>query len=726
MSNPRIRHLPLLMLALAAASPARADEPAGAPRPVPRFERAVARRSPEAPTPPVVSRPADLAASSRGASRRSTLAREGAPHAAPSPAMEPAGRDGGAIATRPGPGPRPPRPAPTDAEVERRGLEEGAAMAEGLARTSGRREFYRAGFHDGQRAALDDPSIGRWEYDEGVRLGRQDPVARDYGAQEGRRAAVGAARRDAPSQVESQFLDLDWKAVPSPRPPRRDFDGSFPTTPEPQIEPLFAEYPIGRDSAFAPRGADAFDDARWTPRALYRSAGRREVVDPGWQDPDRAFRVWIADGGRARFWTSLDAPAARSLFEAAFADGFLDRLRPMYAAVLDRAYGQGFEDGWRYGAFLRAEWSFRRGYAAGFDGAIGFAAEVAFERSYPAAFAREYDGAFAEWIDSARPAILSAALLDGDDDGIFQPGEDVMARYVLANYGGAAGSFQLELGGAPLTNPSTAEVRIPARARIESTTPLRARIDRGASAPSKETLVLHLDRERFDLPVRVAFPMEFTGNVSYESLPLEGRARVAFEVANRSRKPQTQVVVVRDGPGAGDRRSLGSVDAGAVVEAAFELDGVRPVELLGGGLIVRATLTAGEEIQGRTAARFPDLATRLDHPGLVAYLVRLGHDPSPETADVDDARRLLMQRLRADWGARVAEDGNSYRDDAEDGGARTALGELVRAYERERESLRGSIAWNGLDDEIAGVLESLEGAHPNLRRWAKKLAARLS
>jgi hypothetical protein len=85
-----------------------------------------------------------------------------------------------------------------------------------------------------------------------------------------------------------------------------------------------------------------------------------------------------------------------------------------------------------------------------------------------------------------------------------------------------------------------------------------------------------------------------------------------------------------------------------------------------------------------------------------------------------------MQRLEADWRARGAEKGNAYRDDAADGGTRTALGELVRAYERDHPTLRGSLAWNGLDDEISALSERLDGVHPSLRRWMRKLASRLA
>jgi hypothetical protein len=330
---------------------------------------------------------------------------------------------------------------------------------------------------------------------------------------------------------------------------------------------------------------------------------------------------------------------------------------------------------------------------------------------------------------TSRPAILAARLEDANDDGVFQPGEDVIVDYVLANFGGAEETLRLDIEGAPLASGAALDVRLPGRVRVAAAGPLRARLDPDVPVPSTGTLVMRLAAERRDLPLRVSYPMEFTGDIAYESLPLEGLARVRFEVVNRSRKAQEGVLVLREGLAAGgpdDRRFLGRVEPGQAVEAELTLRQVRPLDLLGGTLVVEAAVLANGELHHRRAARFPDMATRLDHPALVEYLVRLGHDPNPDPVDVDGARRLLMQRLEADWSARRAEKGNSYRDDATGSGSRTALGELVRAYERDRSVLRGSLAWNGLDDEIRALSDRLEGVHPSLRRWMRKLASRLA
>jgi hypothetical protein len=298
----------------------------------------------------------------------------------------------------------------------------------------------------------------------------------------------------------------------------------------------------------------------------------------------------------------------------------------------------------------------------------------------------------------------------------------------LANYGGAPGTFSLSLDGRPLAASAEVQVVLSARSTTQRDISVSVVLDPAAIAPSTETLVLRVGDQRADLPFLVSFPMEFTGDVTYESRPVEGRAQIQLEVVNRSRRAVANVDVVRE-QGAkdlpSDRRPLGTVDPGTTRIVEFSLDSVHPLDLLGGTLEVRAAVLADGRAQGRKVARFPELATRLDDPSMIEYLVTLGGEEDPSLPDVEQARRLLMQRLRADWVVRCAEDGNAYQTDDKTGATETALGELVRAYERDRSSLSRSPAFHGLDLEIAQLADQLPGVHPNLRRWMKRLASRL-
>jgi len=615
----------------------------------------------------------------------------------------------------------------SDAEIESRGVEAGAAMADALAASEGRLVAYRVGVWEGQNAALADPLPDRFEYEAGLRRGRWDPEARAYGTTLGAADAGARAGTDAAHQVELQFRDLDRKPVQSPRIAPSEYLPELPTTPTPDIAGLYAEFPPARVPGVAHALPAAFAGWSYDPARLHGCKGWREFSSFDWQDPDAAFHRFKEDPRRSAYYRRLPSPRARALFEASFLDGFLDRLPATYDHFLDPAFADGYDDGWGYGAFLHAEWSFRRGYAEGFDDAAVLAAQVSFERAYPIEYGRVYDATFREWMDSARPAILGARLLEDNDDGIFEPGEALVLELELANYGGAAGTFPLSLEGKALAAPVDIDVPLPARRRLMPRE-LATALEETTRAPSTQTLVLRVGPERQDLPLLVSYPMEFTGNISYQAAALDGRGRVRFEVVNRSRRTVEAVDVAREtvnGAAAAERKSLGAVAPGVTTEAEFVVEGIRALDFIAGDVEVVAALEAGGKTHGRKTARFPELATRLDDPTLVEYLVRLGSDADPDLRDVRQARRLLMQRLEADWRARCEEDGNSYQADVANGSARTALGELVAAYGRERKTLSRSIAFHGLDDEIRALAEGLPGVHPNLRRSMKKLAARI-
>lgn len=606
---------------------------------------------------------------------------------------------------------------PSSAELRRAGYQAGRWAADSLSRTAGRREAYRVGFWEGQRAAFADPEVGRWERADGLRAGRLDPAALDHGAREGERAAYENAPIEARGQVERQFSDLAWKPLRSPRPGEAAFRAGFPATVAPTLEVVFREVAVG-----APRAAESFRGWGWDPYRLHGCESWNTFYDAGWQDADRAFAFWASEPSRASFWRRLDGPAPRGDFRAAFDDGFWEGLEVAPTSWLDAVHAEGFADGWQHGAAVRGEWAWRQGYAEGFDRALAFSAEIAYDHAWPRAFTRAYDEEFDAWMTSARPAILDARLRDGNDDGVFQPGERVEVVWTVANLGGVAGSFAVAVDGGALVAPGDATVSAPARRRVDAARPIVVTLDANAAAPADENLVLRVEGLERGLPLRVAFPVEFTGEVDYRSRPLEGRADVAFEVENRSRKPVEGLEVALDGR---DRRAVGRLDPGESAVVSFALDGVRPLDLLSGSLAVKAQAFVGGEPWDGRFVRFPELATDLGNPALLDYVVALGRERDADPADVAQARRLLAQRLAADWDVARRGDGNPYKDDVQDGGTRTALAELVAAYAGDRQTLSRSIAFHGLGDEIAAQIEELPGANPLLRKWARRLAAKL-
>ena len=86
----------------------------------------------------------------------------------------------------------------------------------------------------------------------------------------------------------------------------------------------------------------------------------------------------------------------------------------------------------------------------------------------------------------------------------------------------------------------------------------------------------------------------------------------------------------------------------------------------------------------------------------------------------------MIRRLRVDWEAVARARGNAYKDDYRNGTTRTALGDLVRTYEEQGAGVARPDLWRSLANRIDELAETLPGVHPRLRKYVRKLAARLS
>ncbi len=103
----------------------------------------------------------------------------------------------------------------------------------------------------------------------------------------------------------------------------------------------------------------------------------------------------------------------------------------------------------------------------------------------------------------------------------------------------------------------------------------------------------------------------------------------------------------------------------------------------------------------------------------------MSRDPGTSSAELAAARELLMLRLEADWTAAVRARGNPYKNDLKTRGSRTALGDLVQTYRREKNGLARPEVFGGLSSEIMTLARELPGPHPLLRRYVRRLALQL-
>jgi hypothetical protein len=209
---------------------------------------------------------------------------------------------------------------------------------------------------------------------------------------------------------------------------------------------------------------------------------------------------------------------------------------------------------------------------------------------------------------------------------------------------------------------------------------------------------------------------------------LAGTATVEVRVANSSRKALDAVIDLARVEGYPQRafRPLGRVRPGEIVTASFDLTGIRTADLLTGDPTLVFEVTSSAVIHDGMEFRFPDLVSDLRSDDLLRYMLALSRNPGASPVDILEARRLMLRRLRVDWKAAVRSRGNPYKRDYRSWGGETALGALVVACRDERDRIARPEVFDGLGGEIESLARQLPGIHPFLRKYAKRLARRVS
>jgi hypothetical protein len=613
---------------------------------------------------------------------------------------------------------RPPRSAAPDA-VRREAARAAVWAANHTVDKFGFVEYFRVGFHTGMRVALADERLGKWDFREGLRLGRRDPQARAVGAAAGSAAAADAARAAAREKVEQQFLDLDREPRFAPLAASPAFTPATQWATTPTLREIFVVIPAPRQTV---------DLGRYDAWKLYECDSHTVFFDNSWSDWRRAFDQWLSNPMRSRVYRRLTTEIERERFKRLFRV----ELRRQVARQLERkllpAHDRGFDAGWDYGARLNYEWNFRLGYSEGFDRAAGQAAGAAFAATYAPAFRREYRVAFDDWSSSVRPEILAVSIADGNDDGIYQPGESLLVGYELANYGGASGAVELELHGPHLTGSATRHVLLPRRSVLRSDRALRAAIVAATPARTRSAVTLALGQHAERVDLLVSYPLEFAGRAEPLRIDaLDGTATVLVRVANRSRKvvPATLALERLDDPTRPELRELGPIGPGDTISTSFRLSGIRPLDLIGGRLALRFDVQNGTTLHDGLGYRFPVLAHDLGNDDLLRYMVVLSRDPGADRREIAAARNLMLSRLRVDWKAAVRRRGNPYKKDFKLRRGDTALGALVATYVAEQHGMTRPEVFAGLGGEIELLALELPGIHPFLRKYVKRLARRM-
>lgn len=623
------------------------------------------------------------------------------------------------------------RPTPEDRQVrERRAWLDTMAIDAGR-RTAdnridpGRRQYYRVGFYEGQRAALTTHGIGNWDLVEGRRVGWRDRRARDRGLVEGRASAEQRAWDDAREQVAGQFMDLSREPRFLPEFSIPPFDPPRAAASAPTLDEVFTDFPLRSFGPPRQRLEFFFADWSYDGPSLYHCSSWSDVYDADWQRSSTNLNRWRRNRHRHRGPVN---PVEFARFVEVYEAALTNRLSRLYRERLLPAHDLGFDDGFIYGAFVRQELEFRRGYHEGFLEARTDATIAAFERHYATAYEDAYAGVFAEWSDNPKPDLGAVGLRDGDDNGVTEPGEELLVDYEVINYGGAPGRFPVWASGTVLRDTARSTISVPARSSARGPRPLLVRVDPGTAPRTHHEIEFQMTDASRTLPLYVSYPLELErGSVRTDRDDLAGRVTVAVRLVNRSRRPVAGKVRLETGPLPTHRETADVGDLGPADQTlvSFDLEGLDPLKLMAGDVFVTLAAEGRGLSQDRLTHHLPDTARDLSDRSLLIYMLRLAEDERANPAEIEAARDLMLLRLREDWKVAVIARGNPFKADYKRGESRTALGDLVHTYRDRRLDLASPEVFAGLSGEITVLAATLPGAHPQLRKYVRRLATEL-
>jgi hypothetical protein len=610
--------------------------------------------------------------------------------------------------------------------LERRLIADARRAAEQQVSGPGKRNYFRVGFYYGMLDALGDERIGRLDFRLGLDDGLADREARRIGRRLGSDAAAELGSLDAESAVAEQFRDLESEPVFAAVPGRGAWAAPPVSFDLPGIDELFAEFPLASFSGFGNDHDLYLAGWDWDATRLYHCRNYTEFYGRDWDSANRAFGQWERNARNARLLAGLPG-GERSRLRAVFADAFVRRIDQLAELELTPAWNLGLDQGWAYGRFIHEEMDYRAGFVKGFRQQASLVAKAVFRSDYPREYEAAYHVSFDRWANTAVPEIGSIHLLDGNDDGVFEPGERVIADVELINFGGAPGRFTASLDGAALSEVDSRTTELPRRSTVMRRGLLEAVIDGTVRPRTRTQLQVRVGTETKVVALSVSRPLQWVaGSLRLTRDNLAGLVGVELDVKNISRRPRAAEASLTANTRAdvAPAQDLPVVRPQGTLTIGFDLAGLSALDLIAGIVSLDVFLDADGVEQDRISANLAETASDLasrDLPRLVRRMVADGATASEATR----VRDLVLRRLRADWRAAVRANGNPYKHDFRSGGDRTALGELVQLAATIPPASARDDLLAGLSSDVLALAKDLPGPHPLLRKYVNRLARRL-
>ncbi len=298
-----------------------------------------------------------------------------------------------------------------DTAIETRAAVAATWAAQQQFRLHGRQQLYQVGFYESMKLALDDPTIGEWDYQRGYAAGADAPQAVEVGAEMGRQEA----EREASVTTEAHVSAVgSGHPTLDPQPPSRAPDTLHSSVENSRLQtPSFfdvfddnspTEVLSARDGVVLPSSWTLFRQA-----SAFRQASSADAYDGGWTDGKNALDEWMSHHHDGAIWRQLES-SEKSAFSAVFRRIYNRQLGDLFAESAERVYGVGFDDGWKYGTLIAYEWSFRKGYHAGFAGTLSASARAGFEERN----SRIYNDLYRERSASTTPSDKAGRRVSSD------------------------------------------------------------------------------------------------------------------------------------------------------------------------------------------------------------------------------------------------------------------------------------------------------------------------
>lgn len=312
-----------------------------------------------------------------------------------------------------------------------------------------------------------------------------------------------------------------------------------------------------------------------------------------WFDQDLAAQVWMKrpndqrpkydnlNGGNPVIDPKTGLPMdLQEVFKSALRNSYRYYVEYYYSREFHQNIDQGAVQGEQVGQLVGKNIAYKRGQAQAFNQKFKESSKQTFRDAFVGAYTENFNKTFQDYNTSAKLSLKLLDVIESENDGIFQPGEQISVRFRVRNVGGVGSALTASLTG-DVQEVQQQQFQV---GRLQSqvyTAPLMARLSgslkprdvarirltvNGLSDDLNQTVqrMIELSRVRAQLNVTNGSGDIYlvANNVSTVRTP--GNVQVTLKLNNRDVMTQ----------------NLGNIDAGNSPQSVLTFSNIDPLELI--------------------------------------------------------------------------------------------------------------------------------------------------